>query len=241
MANTLLDRTGAPASLWLLALTHVCLILNHTANASIGNTIPMQVLTGTTPDISSLLQFDFYEPVYYKAEESHFPSMSNEKSGRFVGISEHVGHALTFKILTDDTQKIIHRSVVRSATNPETRNLRADPPLDAEPQQHIQSFIDNDENDKETQQQRMPIINPEELVGRALSVTQEDGKTTRIKIIEAIDEHQSSNDENASTVKFKCSMNNDAYEDILTYNQILEYLAKDDNEIIWKFKDIIGH
>src|SRR6478609_2890816 len=123
LANTLLDRTGAPPSLWFLALTYVCLILYHTANASIGNAIPMQVLTRSTPDISTILQFDFYEPVYYKMEESHFPSMSNEKSGRFVGISEHVGHALTFMILADDTQKIIHRSVVCTSTNSATRNL----------------------------------------------------------------------------------------------------------------------
>ena len=39
LANTLLDCTGAPPSLWFLALTYVCLILNHTANASIENAI----------------------------------------------------------------------------------------------------------------------------------------------------------------------------------------------------------
>jgi hypothetical protein len=68
----------------------------------------MQVLSGVIPDIISLLQFDWYEPVYYKTEESHFPSMSNEKAGQSVCISEHVGHALTFLILTNGTQKIIH-------------------------------------------------------------------------------------------------------------------------------------
>ena len=81
------------------------MILSHMANASIKDAIPMQVLTGVNPCISSLLQFNWYEPVYYKMEESHFPSMSNEQSGHFVGISEHVSHALMFLILTDDTQK----------------------------------------------------------------------------------------------------------------------------------------
>ena len=90
LANTLLDHTGAPPALWFLALTYVCMILNHTVNASIEKAISIQVLTGATPDISAILQFDFYEPVYYKTEESHFPSMSNEKLGCFVGISEHV-------------------------------------------------------------------------------------------------------------------------------------------------------
>ena len=75
----------------------------------------MEVMTGSTPDISPLLQFRFWEPVYYKVGNDvdvSFPSQPPEKTGRFVGISEHVGHAMTFKILTDDTQKIIHRSSV---------------------------------------------------------------------------------------------------------------------------------
>ena len=51
-----------------------------------------------------------------------FPE-SRELSGRFVGISENVGDALTFLIRTDDTHKIISRSVARPLTN-EDPNLR---------------------------------------------------------------------------------------------------------------------
>src|SRR5687767_15973620 len=94
------------------------MILNLTANASFGYNIPMQVLTGVTPDISPILQFDWYVPVYYKTEESHFPSMSNEKSGRFAGVSEHAGHTLTFMILTGDIQTIIHQLADWTATDP---------------------------------------------------------------------------------------------------------------------------
>jgi hypothetical protein len=50
---------------------------------------------------------------------------SNEIRGRFVGFSKHVGHALTFKILTDDTQKIIYRSQVR-LTNTGENNFKLD-------------------------------------------------------------------------------------------------------------------
>ena len=133
MANTLLDKTGAPPSLWFLALSYVCMFLNHTTNASTGHAIPKQALTGVTPDISSLLQFDWYEPVYYKVEESHFLSMSNEKLRCFLGISEHIEHALTFLILIDKAQKIIHQSVVCSTANSDARNLRVDIQLDMEP------------------------------------------------------------------------------------------------------------
>ena len=97
----------------------------------------MQILTGVTPDISSLLQFDWYEPVYFKTEESHFPSMSNEKSGHFVGVSKHVGHALTFMNLTNDTQMIIHQLVNRTATEPLSLNLEAKEPPNQAPNEYI--------------------------------------------------------------------------------------------------------
>ena len=83
----------------------------------------MERHTGSTPDISSLLCFRFYEPVYYKLDDSDFPSDSTEKLGHFVGIAENVGHALTFKVLTNDTNKIIYRSRIRTALDPNTRNL----------------------------------------------------------------------------------------------------------------------
>jgi hypothetical protein len=50
----------------------------------------------------------FWEPVYYKLDNSDFPSDSSEKRGHFVGISESFRHTMTFKILTDDTLKVIH-------------------------------------------------------------------------------------------------------------------------------------
>ncbi len=49
--------------------------------------------------------------------------LSSEKHEHFVGISESVGHAMTFKILTDNTLKVIHQSNVRSALNLHTKNL----------------------------------------------------------------------------------------------------------------------
>ena len=45
--------------------------------------------------------------------DTGFPSESKEGVGHIVGISEHCGHALTWKILTLDTQKVLFRSQVR--------------------------------------------------------------------------------------------------------------------------------
>ena len=73
----------------------------------------MEWLIGSTPDISNLLQFVFWEPVYYFAVEPKVGD-TTELLGRFVGISENVGHAMTYKILTE-SDKVISRAEVRSA------------------------------------------------------------------------------------------------------------------------------
>ena len=74
-ANIVLDRSGAPAFTWLLALRYFCFLLNHTYNITIDN-IPTTVLNGDSVDISPLLRFHFWEKVYYKAIKPGFPSES---------------------------------------------------------------------------------------------------------------------------------------------------------------------
>ena len=52
--------------------------------------------------------------MYYKKYDGKFPKDSDESVGRFVGISENVGHSMTYKILTADG-KVISRAVARTA------------------------------------------------------------------------------------------------------------------------------
>ena len=141
MTNTLLDRSGSPAYTWLLAMMYACFILNYSYCASI-KAVPAQILTGSTPDISSLLRFYWWQTVYYKVDDSDFPSDTRELRGHFVGIAEHVGHALTFKVLTDDTSKVIYRSNVRPASMDMEYNLRLDP-LCGESRQIVKSKSDD--------------------------------------------------------------------------------------------------
>ena len=54
-----------------------------------------------------------------------FLSETTEARGRFVGVSENVGHDMTFNILNSSTNKIINRSVVRPADDGKSTNLRA--------------------------------------------------------------------------------------------------------------------
>jgi hypothetical protein len=108
-----------PANIWLLTGEWIADVMNHTAEKSLQWRPPLEVLTGQTVDISILLCFLFWDVVYvtryddtqYKGQVGS--NKSSEIRGCFVGFSHHVGHALTFKILTDDTRNIIHRSRVR--------------------------------------------------------------------------------------------------------------------------------
>ena len=97
-----------------------------TYNWTLGG-IPLQVAEGATQDISPLLHFYWWEPVYFKIDDG-FPSDSREERGHFVGISRNVGHAMTYKILCDKSLKVIHGANLRSAANPsDDPNIRLDP------------------------------------------------------------------------------------------------------------------
>ena len=77
----------------------------------------MEALTGSTPDISMIYRFKFWDLVYIKRDESKegklFPYHSNETMGRFVGFSESVGHLMTYNVITMDTQRLLYRSRVK--------------------------------------------------------------------------------------------------------------------------------
>ena len=249
-ANRIMDRTGAPPNTWFLCLTYVCFLLNHTYNISLGD-VPLNRLSGSTVDISVILKFFFWQKVLYKKVDSGFPSESTEALGHIVGISEHCGHALTWQILTEDSQKLIYRSLVRpySLDDP---NLRADmtggekdgditDPI-------IKSKSDSTNHDITTplapsQPPPPPVFNPEELIGRTfLMEEQANGEIHRAKIVQMIEDHESDINDNPTMIKFRLSINNDAAEDVITYNKLLDYLSKDeDSDLVWKFRRIVSH
>ena len=76
--NTVMNRCGAPANCWLLCLIYVCYLLNHIACTALDGKIPLLALTSITPDISIILLFTFYQPVFYATYDQHFPSESEE-------------------------------------------------------------------------------------------------------------------------------------------------------------------
>ena len=128
--NCLLDYLGAARNLFLAGLVYYAFIWNHTVNPDIADsTCSLYTLTtGYSDDISPLLCFKFNEPVYCSVyqEEKKFPLELKEICGHWIGISKHVSAPMTWKILTNKTQKIICRSEICSALNSKSRNLSVD-------------------------------------------------------------------------------------------------------------------
>ena len=111
--NTIMNRTGAPADCWLLCMIHASYILNHLSCEALAGNVPLGMLYGVSPDISIILLYTFYQPVFYATHKQSCPSVSEERAAHWVGFGEHVGDALTHKLLDDDTKKILYRSAGR--------------------------------------------------------------------------------------------------------------------------------
>lgn len=256
LTNVVMDRSGCPASCWLLCMQYVCTVLNCTACKSLGWKIPLTVLLGVTIDVSPLLRFHWYQPVFYSVDDASFPSDSKEALGYFVGIAPHCGHVMTFKILTQDTQRIIIRSQVRPADDPTRPNLRLTDLFDGEPPSRIfvRSKMDSNSNDDSPHLDKesgeiehdvtpsMVHVDTSDLVGKTFLMDKhDDGTRHRARIVEMIKDHQYATQNSNEHTRFKLRVN-EKYDEIMSYGEILDHINKDEEqEVLWRFKRISGH
>ena len=71
---------------------------------------------------------------------------------------------------------------------------------------------------------------------------QEDGQHFQAHIVKAIDDHEESTNQNPERIKFLCSINDDQYEEIMKYNDIVTHLQTDDpDDRVWKFRRMTAH
>jgi hypothetical protein len=169
---------------------------------------------------------------------------------------------MTYKILTDDTRRIIHRSNIRSVADPNARNLCLDTLNDKPPEvirslhkaspasDHGEDFSLHSMEPTDENPERPPtgddtvIVDPQELLGCTfLMDTQEDGQRFRAHIVKCISDHESNVRHSDDHVKFRISINEDEYEEIITYNELMDFIEKnqENNAIVWRFQHIVGH
>ena len=184
--NTVMNRSGAPAKCWLLCIIYVCYILNHIVCGALNGSIPLLVLYGITPDISTMLLYTFYQPVLYATHDQHFPSESEERAAYWVGFGEHCGDAMTHKLLDKSIQKIIYRSAVRLLTksNPNHRLTEdgGEASTSKQPSSKIPTvFIRSRQDDADPSHiKSMPEFHNDDLIGGTfLLPPQENGERLR--------------------------------------------------------------
>ena len=54
----------------------------------------------------------FYQSIYYTSRNQSFPSTSEEKYTYWVGFGEHVGNAITHRLLDSSSQWVIYKLAV---------------------------------------------------------------------------------------------------------------------------------
>ena len=267
--NTVMNTSGCLACCWLLCLQYICVVLHHLASPTHQGICLVQALQGTTSDISFMLHTSFYEPVYYRIEfhkpDFHLPSSSNEKKGYWVGFADNLGDRLTWRILTEDTQKIIICSGIQSALRTTTNQCLASPsgegttlpfsipypqqsknslPLDPfdESTPNFEQFVNRQSGEDEDNPIHMANIDIPNLLGRSFLLPPEDnGERHMAKIIDIDDHGQPLQD-----IKFKLQINKDQAEEIMSYNQLVDYIqkgtdAEEDPDSLFKFRDIVAH
>jgi hypothetical protein len=88
--------------------------LTHTTAGSLGGVIPLQQVTGETPDISEYWDFGFYDAIWYKDNAG----ASLFEPGCWLDISENTGCLMTYyALIQHDT--VISRSTVQRMTSSE--------------------------------------------------------------------------------------------------------------------------
>ena len=267
--NTAMNTSGYLACCWLLCLQYIFVVLHHLASPTLQGIYPGQALQGTTPDISFMLHSSFYESVYYRIDSSepdfNFPSSSNDSKGYWAGFAANQGDSLTWRTLTEDTQRIIICSGIRSALSTTTNQCLASPsgegttlpfsipypqhsknslPLDPfdESTANFEKFVNSQSGEDEDNPIPMANIDIPIPFGSSFLLPPEDnGEHHMAKIID-IDDHGPPLED----MKFKLKMNKDQAEEIMSYNQLMDYIQKgtdgeEDLDLLFKFKDILAH
>ena len=93
----LVVKHGIPERLWDFVLDYVVDTMNITANYSrySDGRVPLEVITGITPDITEYMDFTIYGWVYYRTDGA----LGTNEIGRWLGVSHRTGPMMTYWIL----------------------------------------------------------------------------------------------------------------------------------------------
>jgi hypothetical protein len=105
-----------PHKLWDFCCCWSCNNRNKTSSSlySLDGRAPYEAVMGHTPNISSLLPLDFYEPIWYYDQMADFPT-PKRKIARSLGEAYDFGQSMCYWILPESGVPIV-RSMIQSIT-----------------------------------------------------------------------------------------------------------------------------
>lgn len=105
-------KTGVPRRFWPYAAKWCTHVRQFTASdiPELNGVTPYEYVVGTTPDISPLALFDFYQPVYYRMPHVDFP-YEKKLIGRWLGLAESSTDDMAYYILGASGRIITRKDV----------------------------------------------------------------------------------------------------------------------------------
>ena len=226
-------------------------MLNRLAVDSLGGKSPIEAAFNQVPDVSPLLAFWWYQPVYYQTfDPGGFPSTSNERLGRWVGVAENKGDLMTFLVMDDETRQVVTRSNVRPVSVEDPNNRLASvggevgTMVSRKPIVESTGDLCGDPPDA-----KLPQFAPEELLGISfLHKPEPDGAVLRARVVRQIQEQDA--EAERQVVKFLVTIGDNDYDEIIAYNDLCDIVeaqiereaaAETVADNMCNYRAIIGH
>ena len=143
---------------------------------------------------------------------------------------------MTYKILTDDTSKVIYRSSLWPALSTADCNKRVDF-LDGEELTPVLKSPDGERG----QAKPLPVFDPSDLTGRTFLMKHKgDRELATAKIIKEITDRDSRLADQHECKRFLASINDDEFQEVVSYNEILDHFTwqeeTEDPTDLWRFQ-----
>ena len=259
-ANTVMSTSGCPSCCWLLCLQYICVVLNHLASPTLQGICRVQALQGTTPDVSFLLHFSFlrlpttglillnlistfhHHLMKRKVIGSVLPTtkVTVSPGGSSLRILKRSSFVLAFTVLSELQQtSVLHHLQGRGPhflfPFPILNNLKILCHLT--PLMHQHPILSNL---SQVSLVKMKIIQST-WPTLTFPIFICNGERHMAKIIDIDDHGQPLED-----IKFRLKINKDQAEEIVSYNQLMDYIqkgtdAEEDPDSLFKFRDIVAH
>ena len=267
--NTIMNTSGSPACCWLLFLQYICVVLNHLASPILQGICPVQALAGTTPDISFMLHFHFmslsttglillslistflHHLMERRVIGSVLPTtqVTVSPGGSSLRILKRSSFVLAFEVPSELQQtSVLHHLQGRGPhflfpfliPNKPKNSLPLDPFDESTPT--FEQFVNSQSGEDEDNPIHMANIDIPNLLGRSFLLPPKDNGEHHMANIIDIDDHG----QPLEDIKFKLKINKDQAEEIMSYNQLMDYIqkgtdAEEDPDSLFKFRDIVAH